>query len=379
MNGMHQRFPSRGSENRQRMIRAWIILLGIILAVVGVVAGVRYFGGRVNASASQLPCRANQQVTPFGEYVLYYDGASIHCLTETGAVRWSFQIGSGASFAVGERSMAAWVGNQLYLVDYAGRTTYKDAMPDTVQFARVGKQYAAVVVGADTQPTLMVKDLLGTQVDEEKEAFSGMMLLDVGFYGDQGQYMWTTVLDVYGTAANTILNTFEVGRMNTGESSLGEAITYRILYENGKLRVISTRQMRTFTYQGIENTSETMLVYGWRLLDYEVPRNGSALMLFAPTSQTNSSYAISEMRLLSGATDRRYTLPSTCAGGTVYRQTVYAFSSQYIYRAKAGDQRFTATDMPIQGKEVTDFLGRLDNGKVLLACGDEVYVVTLPT
>ena len=379
MNGMHQRGVGRANESRQRMIRAWVILLGIILAAVLIFSGLRYVGGRTAATATQIPCLASQQVTPFGEYVLYYDGVSIHCLTDTGAVRWSFQIGGGADFAVGGRTLAAWVGDQLYLVDYSGRTTYKDTMPAEVQFARVGDKYAAVVVGEDTHPTLLVKDLQGIQVDEETDAFDGMMMLDVGFYGDQGQYMWTTVLDVYGTAANTILNTFEVGRMNTGETSLGEAITYRILYENKKLRVISTRQMRSFNYQGIENTADTMLVYGWHLMDYEIPRNGPAMMLFAPTSQSTSGYQISEMRLLSGDTDRRYTLPSVCAGGTVYKQALYAFSSQYIYRARVNDQRFTATVMPISGREVTDYLGQMENGKVLLACGEEVYVVTLPT
>jgi len=377
---MHHRGPyNMNQDNRGRMLRAWLILIGVILAVALVIVGINSFGGRVKASADLLPCLAGQKVTPFGEYVLYYDGASIHCVTDTGAVRWSFHIGSQADFAVGERTLVAWYDDQLYIVDYNGRTTYKDSLPDTIQFVRVGKKYAAAVIGPETNPTLLVKDLQGTQVDEETEAFAGMVMLDVGFYGDQGQYLWTTVLDVYGTAANTILNTFEVGRMNTGVTSLGEAITYEILYENAKLRVISTRQMRTFNYQGIENTAETMLVYGWRLLDYEIPRNGDALMLFAPTAQTNSTYAISEMRLLYGETDRRFTLPSVCAGGTVYNNALYAFSSEYIYRARLGDQRFTASDMPIAGKEVTDYLGRMDNGKVLLACGDEVYVVTLPT
>ncbi|MBQ2699669.1 MAG: hypothetical protein IJF65_00780 [Clostridia bacterium] len=377
---MHHRGPyNMNQDNRGRMLRAWLILIGVILAVALVIVGINSFGGRVKASADLLPCLAGQKVTPFGEYVLYYDGASIHCVTDTGAVRWSFHIGSQADFAVGERTLVAWYDDQLYIVDYNGRTTYKDSLPDTIQFVRVGKKYAAAVIGPETKPTLLVKDLQGTQVDEETEAFAGMVMLDVGFYGDQGQYLWTTVLDVYGTAANTILNTFEVGRMNTGVTSLGEAITYEILYENAKLRVISTRQMRTFNYQGIENTAETMLVYGWRLLDYEIPRNGDALMLFAPTAQTNSTYAISEMRLLYGETDRRFTLPSVCAGGTVYNNALYAFSSEYIYRARLGDQRFTASDMPIAGKEVTDYLGRMDNGKVLLACGNEVYVVTLPT
>lgn len=54
-----------------------------------------------------------------------------------------------------------------------------------------------------------------------------MIILDLGFYGSNGEYMWTLALDVFGTAANTILNTFEVGKMNTGEVSLGKALPTR--------------------------------------------------------------------------------------------------------------------------------------------------------
>ena len=30
--------------------------------------------------------------------MLYYDGMSIHCMSATGAVRWSFQLGTNAGF-----------------------------------------------------------------------------------------------------------------------------------------------------------------------------------------------------------------------------------------------------------------------------------------
>ena len=187
---MHHRGPyNMNQDNRGRMLRAWLILIGVILAVALVIVGINSFGGRVKASADLLPCLAGQKVTPFGEYVLYYDGASIHCVTDTGAVRWSFHIGSQADFAVGERTLVAWYDDQLYIVDYNGRTTYKDSLPDTIQFVRVGKKYAAAVIGPETNPTLLVKDLQGTQVDEETEAFAGRVMLDVGFYGDQGQYL----------------------------------------------------------------------------------------------------------------------------------------------------------------------------------------------
>ena len=64
--------------------------------------------------------------------------------------------------------------------------------------------------------------------------------------------MWTLSLDVFGTASNTILNTFEVGKMNTGEVSLGSSITYSVLYENSVLRVINTRKMLSFNYRGMQ-------------------------------------------------------------------------------------------------------------------------------
>ena len=78
------------------------------------------------------------------------------------------------------------------------------ACPPPFSSARVGKNYVAVIIGGDTEPELLVKDLTRAQVDEEADAFSGMMILDCGFYGDDGQYSWTLSMDVYGTKANTV-------------------------------------------------------------------------------------------------------------------------------------------------------------------------------
>ena len=87
-------------RRRRTQIRNWLIL---IVLVIGVLVGLRIIstmGKTTEISATTLPCYAGQDVTPFGDNVLYYDGASIHCLTSTGAVRWSFPVGAGASFSV---------------------------------------------------------------------------------------------------------------------------------------------------------------------------------------------------------------------------------------------------------------------------------------
>lgn len=187
---------------------------------------------------------------PFGQNVLYYDGVSIHCMSDTGSVRWSFQIGADAGYDCNDSVVVAWAGSTIYILDQNGNSSYNDNLGEEIQFARVGTQYVAAVIGETTSPRLVVKDHTGAHMDEEADAFDTLILLDVGFYGKNGEYMWTLALDVFGTAANTILNTFEVGKMNTGEVSLGEPIAYAVVYENSLLRVINTRKMLTFNDRG---------------------------------------------------------------------------------------------------------------------------------
>ena len=377
------RNPAEGRETeeeiRRRRIRSWIILVSIVLVIfLGFHFLGRYGRGKEIAMTS-LPCYANQNVTPFRDGLVYYDGVSIHHLSSSGMIRWSFPAGPNVQFSVGPTHMAIWSGTQLYLVDKDGNATYNESMEAAVQFVRVGERYAAAVVGGDTEPKLIVKDMKGAQVDAEAEAFNGLMILDTGFYGEQGEYLWTLSLDVFGTAPNTILNTFQVGKMNTGEVSLGEPLTYKVIYENAKLRVFTTRQVLTYDYKCVQDTNSTMLVYGWKLIDAEIPDRGRAKLLLAPTSQTSSSQMISELRLLEGMDDKRYTLPTNCVGASIYGGRIYAISSDYIYRADVSSQKFFGYQIPApEGTAITAFYGITSDGKMLLASGESMYSLTLP-
>ena len=363
---------------RRRQIRSWIILVSVVLAVVLGIHFLGRYGKGKEIGMSKLPCYSNQNVTPFRDGLVYYDGASIHHLSSAGTIRWSFPAGSDVKFAVGPAHLAIWSGTQLFLVDKDGKATYNESMESKVQFARVGERYVAVVVGEDTEPKLIVKDLKGTQVDME-DAFSSLMLLDAGFYGEQGEYLWTLALDVFGTAPNTVMNTFQVGKMNYKEVSLGECLTYKVIYENARLRVFTTQQVYTYDYQGTPESNSTMLVYGWKLIDAEVPERGRAKMLLPPTSQTSSTQLISELRVLEGMNDKRYTLPTTCVGASIYRGNIYAISSDYIYRADVNSTKFFGYQIPApEGVSVTAFYGITDDGRMLLASGETMYSMTLP-
>ena len=352
-------------------VLAAIVLVLFLTGVLG--------GGSRRVSGVKLRCVADQEIMPFGNSVLFYDGTSLVCLSSNGSEKWSYMVGSDASFDASDSAVVIWTGTQLSILDRNGRSTYDNNVGDVIQFARAGNKYVAAVLGDDStsnaNSTLTVMNLRGETQDTESAAYEDMLVLDVGFFAD-GEYVWTTAMDLYGTVPSTKLNTYKVNAMNVGSADLGEMIVYKIIYAGTKLNVISTRQLRTYDYHGTQDTSGTVLVYGWQLID-STELSGSAQLLFAPSRQTSDLTEITELRCLSGKTDKRLTLPDACVGAGFYNRKIYAFSGDSIYRADLSASRFSAVSLPFSA-QATSYIGMLSNGVALLAAGSDVYAVTLP-
>lgn len=366
-------------RKRRRQLRNWIILLAIVLIIIGAVNLFSFFTRTSTVSALSLPCYAHQDVTVFQDGVLYYDGASIHFVNAGGGIEWSYPVGDGASFSVSDDHLVIWAGTQLFIVDAKGKPSYNESMGAPIQFARIGKKYAAVITGDDLKATLTVKDLQGTQVDAETEAFDGMLILDCGFYGSNNEYMWTLSYDIYNPAISTVMHTYQVGQMNTGEVNLGEHLAYKVIYADQMLNVFSTQQMYIYDYKGVQSVNDTRLVFGWKYLDHASPDRGATQFLLAPTAQTSAVQSITELRVFSSALDRRYTLPSSCVGAAIDAGRIYAFSENYLYAGQVNSQRFYAYDMNLPDERlVTSFAGLTNNGYAIVISNSDVFSVSLP-
>lgn len=366
-------------RKRRRQLRNWIILLAIVLIIIGAVNLFSFFTRTSTVSALSLPCYAHQDVTVFQDGVLYYDGASIHFVNAGGGIEWSYPVGDGASFSVSDDHLVIWAGTQLFIVDAKGKPSYNESMGAPIQFARIGKKYAAVITGDDLKATLTVKDLQGTQVDAETEAFDGMLILDCGFYGSNNEYMWTLSYDIYNPAISTVMHTYQVGQMNTGEVNLGEHLAYKVIYADHLLNVFSTQQMYIYDYKGVQSVNDTRLVFGWKYLDHASPDRGATQFLLAPTAQTSAVQSITELRVFSSALDRRYTLPSSCVGAAIDAGRIYAFSENYLYAGQVNSQRFYAYDMNLPDERlVTSFAGLTNNGYAIVISNSDVFSVSLP-
>ena len=366
-------------RKRRKQLRNWIILIAVVLLIIGAVNLFNFFTRTSTVTALSLPCYAHQDVTVFQDGVLYYDGASIHFVNAGGGIEWSYPVGDGASFSVSEDHLVIWAGTQLFIVDAKGKPSYNESMEAPIQFARIGKKYAAVVTGDDLKATLTVKDLQGTQVDAETEAFDGMLILDCGFYGSNNEYMWTLSHDVYNPAIASIQHTYQVGQMNTGVVNLGEHLAYKVIFADNLINVFTTQQMYIYDYKGVQNVNDTMLVYGWKYLDHAVPDRGATQFLLAPTAQTSAVQSITELRVFTSALDRRYTLPSSCVGAAIDSGRIFAFSDNYLYAGNVSSQRFYAHDMNLpDDRLVTSFVGLTNNGYAIVISNNEVFSVSLP-
>ena len=361
---------------RMRMLAALAVLAAIIaLAVFYALSSTgRESVGRVTRIGATL----SQNVTPFGDSVIFYDGTTLHCMAATGGNEWSYQIGTNADYDATKERIVAWSGNDLYILNSRGRLIYNNKMSDTIQFASAGSSYVAAFVGEPDNGVVSVINEAGQIVDNV--TISNQTLLDIGFFkavtsssAQETELMWVLGLDTTGTVISTELQTFQPGKLSTGKSSLGEHVAYSVYYADGMLNIVDTRQIMHYNYRALEEQPAT-LIYGYTMEDVKTI-GGTTYQLLIPEQEKNEGIRISNVRLMAGATDRVLHLPSECLAARLGTRSVYGFSQNAVYVCRFGETSFSAHALPVN---ITAVLGMITDNRVVAASGSEIYVIELP-
>lgn len=354
-----------------------VILLAILLAAIAF-----SFSGPTGSDeigrAVRLGATTSQQVTAFGNDVLYYDGTNLKCVGTNASSKWSFQIGANAGFHAGQSRVVAWSANQVTVLDKRGNSSYIDKMDEEVQFARAGSEYVAIFSGTQDNGVISVINGNGQSVDEI--AISDQTILDIGFFtaaqtAGNVELMWVLGVDTTGTVISTNVSTYQPGKLATGSAMLGEQIVYKIYYYDGLLRVVDTQKISAYSYKLKEdaNTSDE-LIYGWYMQDVRTVGK-KTYQLLVPSPELDGSLKASNLRLMTGTDDRVLHLPASCMSAYLGSNSVYAFSESTLYACRYGDNRFTAYTLPVK---ISGVLDMLDNNTAIVASGAEVYVISLP-
>ena len=358
-------------------ILALLLALALMIAI-SVAYALRETGRTDIGRTTRIGATLSQNVSPFGDSVVFYDGTTLHCVSASGGTQWSYQIGTNADYDATQDRIVAWSGNDLYILNSRGRLIYNNKMSDQVQFARAGETFVAVFVGEPDNGVDTVINTDGQIVDNV--TISNQTLLDIGFFkattsssAQATELMWVLGLDTTGTVISTELQTFQPGRLVTGKSSLGEHIAYMIFDTNGTLNIVTTREIMHYNYRALEE-SPASLIYGYTVED--VKTQGSVTyQLLIPAQESRSGIHLNNVRLMYGGIDRVLHLPSECLAARLGTRSVYGFSQNAVYACPFGETTFTAYALPVT---ITAVLGMITDNRVVVASGSEIYVIELP-
>ena len=373
--GKKKKKSSRTAQQLRKLLSGVALAAIIALVVSYALSGT---GREALGKVTRIGATLSQNVTPFGDSVIFYDGTTLHCMAATGGNEWSYQIGTNADYDATQERIVAWSGNDLYILNSRGRLIYNNKMSDAIQFASAGSEYVAVFVGDTDNGVISVINEAGQTVDNV--TISNQTLLDIGFFktmttssAQEQELMWVLGLDTTGTVISTELQTFQPGKLSTGKSSLGENIAYKVYSISGELEVVTTRQIMHYNYRVLEESNPT-LIYGYTVEDVKV-NNGVTYQLLIPAQESREGVHISNVRLMYNGVDRVLHLPSECIASALGTHSVYGFSSNAVYVCKFGETTFSSHAMPVN---VTAVLGMISDNRAVIASGSEIYVVELP-
>ena len=374
--GLGDKKKKKKFPDRLRYLIAVVTLAAMILIVLGY--ALRGTGREEIGRTTRIGATLSQNIMPFGDSVIFYDGTTLHCVAATGGNLWSYQIGTNADYDATQEKIVAWSGNDLYILNSRRRLIYNNKMTDTIQFASAGDEYVAAFVGEPDSGVVTVINSSGQIVDNV--SISSQTLLDIGFFksvtsssAQETELMWVLGLDTTGTVISTELQTFQPGKLSTGKSSLGEHIAYKIYDDEGVLNVVTTRQIMHYNYRVLEESNPT-LIYGYTVED--VKRVGDiTYQLLLPAQESREGIRLSNVRLMYGNVDRVLHLPSECLAAALGTHSVYGFSQNAVYVCPFGKTAFTPYALPVQ---ITAVLGMITNNRVVVASGSEIYVIEMP-
>ena len=358
-------------------ILALLLALALVIAI-SVAYALRETGRTDIGRTTRIGATLSQNVSPFGDSVVFYDGTTLHCVSASGGTQWSYHIGTNADYDATQDRIVAWSGNDLYILNSRGRLIYNNKMSDQVQFARAGETFVAVFVGEPDNGVVTVINTDGQIVDNV--TISNQTLLDIGFFkattsssAQATELMWVLGLDTTGTVISTELQTFQPGRLVTGKSSLGEHIAYMIFDTNGTLNIVTTREIMHYNYRALEE-SPASLIYGYTVEDVKT-QGGVTYQLLIPAQESRSGIHLNNVRLMYGGIDRVLHLPNECLAARLGTRSVYGFSQNAVYACPFDETTFTAYALPVT---ITAVLGMITDNRVVVASGSEIYVIELP-
>lgn len=366
-----------GFMDRTRNARMpWIIVLFLVALVCGLSWLAAYLiNGAISPDAlgsyTALAGSADADIIAAGDGFVYYDGNTLTRIDSSGDVVWTHLIGGNVEFDAGEHGVAAWSGDTLTLIDMeTGAVSYSGAQEAEIISAKMGAQYAAVLLKSD-DPSICVMETGGRQVYTAE--FDQLTVIDYGFFSS-GSLLWAMALDTTGSTPTCEITTYKPGSMRiVGAISDTEQLMYNVTFQSTRVCCTGVTYYKVYDYTGTEDESRRRLVYGWYLASAD--DRDDPLMAYVPAGQSDGSVGMQDVRMMRSDLDQTLRMPFPCTSIIARGDHVYGFSADgHVMVATAGRQKADAYRMPFS---IENVYGITDDGVAVVSSGGTVYLISL--
>jgi len=364
-------------DKRQSRRNPWpivlIILLICSLAAFGVAKLIsNAFAGETLGHSKAVNIANIQDLQATATGFVYYDGSTVSSINSEGKVDWSYLVGSNAGFRASDYGVAAWVGKTITLIDgKSGSTSFNGTMAEDVLSAYIGDKYTAILIGEESDSTIVLMENGGKQVNQI--ALDDVTAVDYGFFSNES-LLWVMVCDSNGTVPKCTIQTYRPGKEIVGSISDNEQLSYAVMFQSSRVCVVGDTYLKVYDYSGAEDTSKRQLVYGWYLSSAD-KRAADPLMVFVNDAQCKGESDIRDVRLLRSDIDRVVRMPFGCKSVQAVGNTIYGFSSDgHLMIQPASEGVAKAYKLSITIDEV---YGVTRDGVAIVRSGGVVYLVNL--
>lgn len=364
-------------DKRNSARNSWAIVLLILVLSCAIAFGAAKLSTKIFTSNSfghtkTLDIANLQDLQATADGFVYYDGSTVSSINSSGDVRWSYLVGADAGFSATDYGVATWVGNTITLIDgKSGSTSFNGNMEEDVLSAYIGDQYTAILIGSETNSTIVLMESGGKQVSQI--VLEDVSAIDYGFFSN-GSLLWVMVLDSNGTVPTCNIQTYRPGKEIVGSIHDNEQLSYAVMFQSSKVCVAGDTYLKTYDYTGTENKSARRLIYGWYLSSADQTAN-DPLMVFVNDAQLNGESDIRDVRMVRSDLDRVIRFPFGCMSVVARGDTIYGFSNEgHLMMVGVNESTPRAYQLNLR---IDTVYGVTKDGVAILGNGGSIYLVDL--
>lgn len=364
-------------EKRHYGKNPWAIVLLILALTCAIAYGCAALGARIFSADGfgrykTVDIANLQDLQATSDGFVYYDGSTVSSMDTDGKVKWSYLVGSDAGFSATDYGVAAWTDKTITLIDAkTGSTSFNGNMDEEVLSAHIGDKYTAILIGAETNSTIVLMESGGKQVSQI--VLEDVTAVDYGFFSN-GTLLWVMVCDTNGTVPTCNIQTYRPGKEIVGSIHDNEQLAYAVMFQSSQVLVAGDTYLRTYDYTGTEDSAKRRLIYGWYLASADENAT-DPLMAFVNDAQCKGESDIRDVRMMRSDLDRVVRLPFGCMQVVAVGNTVYGFASDgHLVMIDSDQQSARAYQLNLRIDKV---YGVTRDGVAILGNGSSVYLVSL--